>query len=330
MSNISLSIDAEQVMVADAVRRLCKDRMTFADGPLDGYSPGLWRELASLGVLSLAGADGGDDALLTLVVAAEEIGRTGFPGPFAATVAAMRVLPAEVAHGVAEGERVVSMGVAPLMPWGMKADVFVGLAGGRATLLSISACDSVETLGGEHWARVTSTEQTDLGPFSEARWWYDIVIGAQLVGAGLGLIDTAASHANTRRQFGQLIGAFQGVAFPLAQAVVALESAQMLIRSAAVHVQHRRAGFERLCLSARLSASRAARQAAFATHQVFGAAGAVADGPVFWQSRRIQQWSVQAPSDRDAWHDVSDRDFSTGASALLIESGTAEVLCSWN
>ena len=330
MMGVSLGLDADQVMVADVVRRLCAKHSGQAGTVTAAFSRNLWRELAALGVFALASVHGTDGGAPELVAAAEELGRAGFPGPVAATVAALRLLPANLCEPVLAGEHIVSLGEAPLMPWGTDADVFIGLADGRAALLDVSAREAVETLGGESWASVVASTVDDLGPMAEARLWYDVVLGAQLVGAGLGLVESAAAHANSRRQFGQAISGFQGVSFPLAQAVIGLESAQLLLRAAAVHLQQGIASRARLALSARLSASRAARQAAFCVHQVFGAIGATADGPVFWLSRRIQQWTVQAPSDRDAWRNLAARDIGDHASVLLSTATPSDRVCNSN
>ena len=52
--------------------------------------------------------------------------------------------------------------------------------------------------------------------------------------------------------------------------------------------------------AARLSARRAALEAAHVCHQLFGALGIVLEGPVFHVSRRIRQLASQAPGEGPA------------------------------
>ena len=103
-------------------------------------------------------------------------------------------------------------------------------------------------------------------------------------------------HARTRQQFGRAIGEFQAVAHPLADARTRLDATATLARIAA-HAWDERAGDVRArAAAARLSAARAALEAAHTCHQLFGALGITLEGPVFHVSRRIRQLASQPPS----------------------------------
>ncbi len=304
---LTFRLDEQQDAIGDSVKRFCQRSLgaTPQERQKIEFSPNLWRALAELGVFAL-GAPGEDatGGFLDLVVAAEHLGRAGFPGPLPATILATGALPAAEVEAVLAGTSLVSFGRPPLMPWGMAGDISLGLIDGRVKRLDITSRTPAETLGGEGWAQVEAKAGADLGAFADLRHRYDLPLGALMVGAGLAMVESAAEHAANRRQFGQIIGTFQGVAFPLAEAVVALESAQLLLRAAALRLDEGAADGPKLALAARLSAGRAARKASFTAHQSYGALGATREGPVFWLSRRVAQWSVQTPSDRESMDDL--------------------------
>jgi hypothetical protein len=60
-----------------------------------------------------------------------------------------------------------------------------------------------------------------------------IGIAAQMLGLAQGAFDKAVPYTYERKQFGQAVGTFQGMAFQLAQAAIDLESARLLTYNAA-------------------------------------------------------------------------------------------------
>lgn len=60
-----------------------------------------------------------------------------------------------------------------------------------------------------------------------------IGIAAQMVGLAQGAFDKAVPYTYERKQFGQPVGTFQGMAFQIAQAAIDLESARLLTFNAA-------------------------------------------------------------------------------------------------
>ena len=60
-----------------------------------------------------------------------------------------------------------------------------------------------------------------------------IGIAAQMVGLAQGAFDKAVPYTYKRKQFGQPVGTFQGMAFQIAQAAFDLESARLLMYNAA-------------------------------------------------------------------------------------------------
>ena len=286
---LDLTFDAESVAIADSVARFCA--LEMADG---GFSRDLWKSLAHLGVLAL-GAEPDAREFRHIAAACEALGRAGFPGPLAATFFATGLVPPDKAEAVIAGDTLVSLGTPPLMPWGAVADMFIGLDGAEARLVEVRASEPVETLGGERWARVEAAPAEALGPWHPALHRYELSLAAYQVGAAQSLLDRTAAHARDRRQFGQSIGEFQGVALPLSEVSTNIAAARNLVLVAAQRLDAGDGNGPALAGAARCLAGRAARELGYLAHQTFGAFGVTRDGPVFNLSRRFQQWAVQVP-----------------------------------
>ncbi|HEX4504571.1 MAG TPA: acyl-CoA dehydrogenase family protein [Alphaproteobacteria bacterium] len=288
---LDLTFDAESVAIADSVARFCAQQM--GDG---GFSRDLWKSLADLGVLAL-GAEPGSREFRHIAAACEALGRAGFPGPLAATFFAAGLLPPERAEAVIDGGALVSLGTPPLMPWGGLADLFIALDGEEARLVDVRAVEPVETLGGEHWARVEAAPAEALGQWRPALHRYELSLAAYQVGAAQSLLDRTAAHARDRRQFGQSIGEFQGVALPLGEIATRIAAARNLVLVAAQRLDAGDGNGPALAGAARCLAGQAARELGYLAHQTFGAFGVTRDGPVFGLSRRFQQWALQVPAE---------------------------------
>jgi alkylation response protein AidB-like acyl-CoA dehydrogenase len=302
-SGLDLDLDDAQRAIAGAVGQFCADRCPDDEvKALAGRFPeALWRELAELGVLALVTpeADGG---ATELVAALEALGRAVFPGPLPATFLATQVLGSGERRDVSSGAVLASVGSPPLMPWAPVAGIFVQVEGDRALLARpVGAVEPLETLGGEPWGRVSLERVEDLGPATRGIVLYEIALAAYLAAAGRRLVDDTAEHARTRKQYGRAIGEFQAVAHPLADCAVRLDGAGTLARAAAHHFdQGGEVPAGAPAAAARISASRAALEAAHVCHQLFGAVGITLEGPVFHVSRRIRQLVSQPPGEGTA------------------------------
>jgi hypothetical protein len=123
---------------------------------------------------------------------------------------------------------------------------------------------------------------------------------AQLAALAARVVEEAAEHARTRRQFGRAIGEFQAVAHPLADCHMRLAASRTLARAAAWALDAAPADGDagpaaRRAASARLSSAAAAVEAAEVAHQVYGAVGITLEGPAFHLTRRIQQLATTSP-----------------------------------
>ncbi|MDA3624000.1 acyl-CoA dehydrogenase family protein [Saccharopolyspora sp. WRP15-2] len=287
--SIALTRTAEQQALAESVRSYCAAHCTEEVRGPGPFPWSFWQGLAELGVLSLAmpGEDGGAGEIAAV---GAELGRAAAPGPVAATVLATHTLPPEQAEQLGNGTSLVSFGQPPLMPWAPLAEVFVEADGEEAWLARpVGEIEPVEVLGGDPWGRVALERVQPLERVSAGMALADIALAAYLWGAGRRLLDAAAEHARTRVQFGRPIGSFQAVAHPIVTAGVALTSAEKLTTMAALAIddEHQDGGV--LAVSARLSASRAAVEAALVAHQTFGAIGYSEEGPIGQVANRIRQ-----------------------------------------
>jgi alkylation response protein AidB-like acyl-CoA dehydrogenase len=301
---IDLELDDAGLAIRDAVARFC----TQADSPALARASALpaerWRELAELGVLALATpeAEGG---AREAVAALEGLGEAGFPGPLPATFFATQVLDEAERAAVGRGERLVSLGTPPIMPWAPRADLFLVVeeAGDGVSLAEPRGpVAPLETLGGEPWGRVELGRLRPLAGAARAHALHDTTLAAYAAAVGHALLDAAVEHARTRVQFGRAIGEFQAVAHPLADARIALDGARTLARRAACAFDAlpEAASTRADAAAARISARDASLLAAHVAHQVFGAIGITLEGPAFHLSRRIRQLASQPPGDAAA------------------------------
>ncbi|MEU8133459.1 acyl-CoA dehydrogenase family protein [Streptodolium elevatio] len=293
MSN-PVAFTAEQEALADSVRRYCAAKCTEAVQRADAgaFPRPFWQGLAELGVLSLAvpGEGGGAGEV---AAAAMELGRAFAPGPVAGTYFATHTLPDEQAQDVASGASLVSFGRPPLMPWAPIAGVFVESDGDRAWLARADGpVVPVETLGNEPWGRVALERVAPLDRVRQGADLANLALAGYLWGAGRRLHDTAVTHARTRVQFGRAIGDFQAVAHPIVDTGLGLAAADKLVKVAAQAIDAGHREGSALAAAARLSASRAAMEAAFVSHQTHGAIGYSVEGPVGHIAQRIRQLSL--------------------------------------
>ncbi|MBY8966843.1 acyl-CoA dehydrogenase family protein [Algiphilus sp.] len=100
-----------------------------------------------------------------------------------------------------------------------------------------------------------------------------LATAAQQVGLAQRMLDLGVDYAAQRKQFGKIIGTFQGVKHPLADVAVAIEFAEPVVHRAAYCIGrgHARAGHA--VAQARMQASEAAHKAARASIQAHGAMG---------------------------------------------------------
>ncbi len=106
-----------------------------------------------------------------------------------------------------------------------------------------------------------------------------IGIAALSLGIAEGAFEEALKYAGYRKQFGKVIGAFQGVSFQLADLALEIEAGQHLLYHAAWLKQHGKP-FKKEAAMAKLFCSELAMRATTKAVQVFGGYGYTAEYPV--------------------------------------------------
>ena len=123
-------------------------------------------------------------------------------------------------------------------------------------------------------------------------WLYGtrLTVAAMCVGRARRAFDLALGHAAERRQFGQPIGKFQGVAFKLADMITELDAADWLTLAAAWRLD-RGLSANREISSAKLYASEMLARVADQALQIHGGMGLMSDLPLerFWRDARVER-----------------------------------------
>ena len=123
-------------------------------------------------------------------------------------------------------------------------------------------------------------------------WLYAtrLTVAAMAVGRARRCFDLGLAHAAERRQFGQPIGRFQGVGFPLADMVTEIDAADWLTLAAAWRLDEGLPA-NREIASAKLHATEMLGRVTDATLQIFGGMGLMDDLPVerFWRDARVER-----------------------------------------
>ncbi len=123
-------------------------------------------------------------------------------------------------------------------------------------------------------------------------WLYAtrLTVAAMAVGRARRAFDLALSYAAERRQFGQPIGRFQGVAFPLADMITEIDAADWLTLSAAWRLDQGLPA-NREIASAKVYATEMLARVTDAAIQIFGGMGLMDDLPLerFWRDARVER-----------------------------------------
>ncbi|MFN3261507.1 MAG: acyl-CoA dehydrogenase family protein [Pikeienuella sp.] len=123
-------------------------------------------------------------------------------------------------------------------------------------------------------------------------WLYAtrITVATMAVGRARRCFDMGLAHAAERKQFGQEIGKFQGVAFQLADMATEIDAADWLTLSAAWRLD-KGLPANREIASAKLYASEMLARVTDATLQIFGGMGLMDDLPIerFWRDARVER-----------------------------------------
>jgi acyl-CoA dehydrogenase len=117
-----------------------------------------------------------------------------------------------------------------------------------------------------------------------------LTVAAFSVGRARRVLELSTGWAATREQFGQPIGKFQGVAFPLADMATELEAAELLtLRAAWLLTEERMTDSD--AAMAKLYASEMLGRLTDQAVQIYGGMGVMSDLPIerFWRDARVER-----------------------------------------
>jgi alkylation response protein AidB-like acyl-CoA dehydrogenase len=319
---MDFTLSGEQQQFAAALH----DMLAAADGPgaarswaSGDHGPGLkiWRAMAEAGVTALGipaeyGGLGAHPA--DLVIACEEIGHHAIPGPAAESLAAvpqlLAGLDADLSVGaylpqLAAGDVLATLAAPPVVPYAADAEVAGLVLLAEHGSLSAGAPRSVHRSvdGSRTLTEVSAGPLLAEGPqvaraAARALDFGALAASAQLLGAGLALLEAAARHARDRVQFGQPVGSYQAVKHHLADVLIGLEFARPLLFAAAVALADEAPTARRDVSAAKVACADAAHRAARIGLQVHGAIGYTAEHDAGLWLTKIQAlgpaWGSQA------------------------------------
>lgn len=116
-------------------------------------------------------------------------------------------------------------------------------------------------------------------------------VAATSVGRGRKVLEETTEWAAQRRQFGQPVGRFQGVSFPLADLATELEAAELLTLRAAWKQDQPGGMSDRDAAMAKLYATETLARITDQAVQVFGGMGLMAELPIerYWRDARVER-----------------------------------------
>jgi len=256
----------------DAQSPLSLTRAAYDDP--DAWRP-LWKSIVDLGWTAVISTEPDPDDLLNAVVLLEESGRAAVSAPLLSTLVAAAALTADRAAAAELLEELAAGAVAAYAPDGElavvrdgpRADLFV-LSDRvyRRTAITVGPAESIDPSQPVGSVQVTGEPALVTSPSAD-RVGVLVLAAAELVGVSDRAVAMGVAHAKSRQQFGQPIGAFQGVKHRLADAYVAVERARSLTYLAAAQ------GGRREAMLAKAAANDAA---AYATKVNVGVHGAIA------------------------------------------------------
>ena len=292
--------------------------------------------------------EGGGNSLMHAVIAAEEAGRYLASVPLAEALVANGLLSrlgddnAELLRRCASGESLVTLALHDLattpvqfVPAGAVADTILCLDGEQLVALGGFEHKSVPNLGSlplQRLALRNAPKRTVLAEGEQARIEFlraleewRLLIAAMTATAARQALDNAADYARERFAFGKPIGAYQGLAHPLAEAVAEVDGARLLVRRAVDAIAKALSDAQAIVPMALWWAGQSSRNATLKAMRVFGGYGMTMeyDAPLYY--RRVQAWSLQGGDPDQLLQVAGDRLWHNNDPSPLPEAGDVAI-----
>ncbi len=350
---MNLDLNEEQELLRDTFAELfaaesSPERVRAAEP--QGFDPALWKTLVETGAVGMRVPEalGGSGAgLFESVLIAEQVGRHLASAPLLESIAACAALAAceaPAARPLLErtlaGDALVVL--APraaddgqvLAPGGAVADAVLGLDGDDLVLVQgPPAHEPAHNLGAAPVARRSlregpGVERRDvLASGAQARACFEraveewrLLAAAALSALGRRAVEIAAEYATERIQFDRPIGAFQGVAHPLADAITNLEGARLLVWDAVCALGEGRPEAGALIPLAFAWASESTGWAVRRALHTHGGYGLSLEYDIQLYQRRGKAWALTAGDPQACWALGGER-LWCGAGVALPDPG---------
>ncbi|MBW8784359.1 MAG: acyl-CoA dehydrogenase [Novosphingobium sp.] len=353
---MNFDLTDEQQMMRDSFARFLDDTSSMvrvrAANETGGFDAEMWRGLAELGAFGMRvpeAAGGMGLGLFDATLLMEEAGRTLVSGPLAEVLVAARLLGqlGGESHGdllgrVVAGEAVASIALHDLREqpkqWiggGAVAETVVARRGDAVVLVEVtaSARKAEDNLSSTPLAEIDlgALKSTTLASGSAAVAAFDaaieewkLLIAAGLSGIGRESLRLASAYANERKQFGQLIGTFQGISHPLADLICEVDGGKFLVWKAIRDIADRsdEAGAA-ISLAFWYSSQAAGRSVAQALH-TFGGYGLTTEYDIHLFTLRAKAWPLVFGDPQRCLEEAARRIYS-GEAAQLPDAGEVPI-----
>lgn len=250
-----LEFSESQRMLNDTVARLFADEVTpdrLRAAEACGIDHALWDKLVEMGIVAMRALDpqAGGMSLMDAAIIAEQAGRHVAPVPLVEAIVATALLhragASETLLEAATGGELATLALQPIVAGraqpvlgGSLARIIVGLDGGELVALvgaagaraaniadaPIAMLDLAESLGERH---VLATGERAQTLYAAAIEEWRVLTAVLLAGLGRRALEMAADYSGERSAFGSLIGSFQGIAHPMADAATNMDGAKLL------------------------------------------------------------------------------------------------------
>lgn len=262
---MNLDLNEQQGMMQDAARRFFDrdDVVQAARAVGTGIDTALWCEMAKMGFVTMRAPEekgGLGMGLLEAALICEAAGRGVAPVPIAECIAACSLL------GQIDGDE-----AAALLEQAATTPVTFVPTPGASQLTLVG--DTLRARGPDGTEQTIASGHAVCALYEAALNERALLRAAWLVGAGTRAIEMGSAYASERKQFGKPIGAFQGVAFPLADSFTDMEGARLLVWRTIWGISQGQEDAAALCTLSDWFASTAARTAVQRSLRVFGGYG---------------------------------------------------------
>lgn len=335
---MDLSLNESQVILVDTFNDFftneCPPSLVRETEEI-GFSAGLWLKFSEMGAPGMGlpeSAGGLGLELLELCLVASASGKVLAPLPFAEVASAGRLLAryskdAKRLERIVAGSEIISLldlsegadKQRVLVPWGGAADSLLTLEKNTLVLYSGGSqrrADTPPNLGSTAHAfwdiSDTSFERTELASgdeaaeaFSDALAEWKLLVAAAQTGLARQALAIGVDYANTREQFGTVIGSFQAIAHPLADCFGRIDGSELLVWEAAWSATGERERFRELCSMAFVFASQTAKDTASVSLHTHGGYGFTEEYDIQLYYRRAAAWAMMAGGIRNGLLEVS-------------------------